>query len=137
MATFDSYHLTPADCIVGMDATGHYWLAIYGFLLEKGFTVKVINPIVTDAYRNMQVRKVKTDPIDAMVIAKVLIWGNTSNPPPPAEGPLPFVSCAASVPMRWTPAATSNGKPSPFLTRSSPSTRPSSPTHSGSPHGKC
>jgi len=88
MATFDSYHLTPADCIVGMDATGHYWLAIYGFLLEKGFTVKVINPIVTDAYRNMQVRKVKTDPIDAMVIAKVLMLGEYIESPAASGGTL-------------------------------------------------
>ena len=61
-----------------MEATGHYWLTFYGFLLEKGFNVKVINPIVTDAYRSMRVRKVKTDPVDALVIAKVLMLGEYS-----------------------------------------------------------
>ena len=33
-----------------MEATGRYWLAIYSVLVGKGYTVKVINPIVTDAF---------------------------------------------------------------------------------------
>jgi transposase len=72
-------------CVIGMEATGHYWLAIYSFLVAKGFTVKVINPIVTDAYRNMSVRKAKTDAIDAVVIARVLRLGEYKESPSASE----------------------------------------------------
>jgi transposase len=72
----------PTDnAVIGMEATGHYWLAIYSFLVGQGFAVKVINPIVTDAYRNMSVRKAKTDQIDAVVIAKVLRLGEYKESP--------------------------------------------------------
>lgn len=69
------------DAVIGMEATGHYWLAIYSFLVGQGYVVKVINPIVTDAYRNMSVRKAKTDQIDAVVIAKVLRLGEYKEAP--------------------------------------------------------
>ncbi len=36
---------------VGMEATGHYWLSLYSYLVEKNFTVRVINPIQTDGWR--------------------------------------------------------------------------------------
>lgn len=88
MAAFDRLSLGPADCMIGMEATGHYWLAFYTFLVGKDFNVKVINPIVTDAYRNMQVRKVKTDPVDARVIAKVLMLGEYSESPAASGGTL-------------------------------------------------
>jgi transposase len=69
------------NAVIGMEATGHYWLAIYSFLVGQNYVVKVINPIVTDAYRNMSVRKVKTDQIDAVVIAKVLRLGEYKEAP--------------------------------------------------------
>ena len=69
------------NAVIGMEATGHYWLAIYSFLVGQNYAVKVINPIVTDAYRNMSVRKVKTDQIDAVVIAKVLRLGEYKEAP--------------------------------------------------------
>ena len=69
------YHLSSDNALVGMEATGHYWLVLYSWLLEKGFQVKVINPLVTDGYRHMQVHKAKTDRIDAEIVAKVLRLG--------------------------------------------------------------
>lgn len=81
IAALGRLDLAPSDCLVGMEATGHYWLAFYSYLMGKGFNLKVINPIVTDAYRSMQVRKVKTDPVDAKVIAKVLMLGEYSESP--------------------------------------------------------
>ncbi len=69
------------NTVIGMEATGHYWLAIYSFLVGQGYSVKVINPIVTDAYRNMSVRKAKTDQIDSVVIAKVLRLGEYKESP--------------------------------------------------------
>jgi transposase len=67
--------------VIGMEATSHYWLVLYSFLVAQGYTVKVINPIVTDAYRNMSVRKAKTDQIDAVVIARVLRLGEYKEAP--------------------------------------------------------
>ncbi len=71
----DKYGLTAVNSLVGMEATGHYWLVLYSWLIEQGFDVKVINPIVTDAYRNMLIRKTKNDRIDAEVVARVLKMG--------------------------------------------------------------
>ena len=71
----DKYALTPENAQVGMEATGHYWLVLYSWLFEKGFDIKVINPIVTDALRNMRIRKVKNDRIDAELVARVLMFG--------------------------------------------------------------
>lgn len=81
LALFEKHNVLPDNCIIGMESTGHYWLVFYSFLVEKGFIVKVINPIVTDAYRNMLVRKVKNDSIDAQVIAKVLMLGEYKESP--------------------------------------------------------
>lgn len=71
----DKFEITADNAIVGMEATGHYWLVLYSYLVEQGFEVKVINPLVTDAYRNMLIRKVKNDRIDAQVVAAVLRLG--------------------------------------------------------------
>ena len=30
---------------IGMEATGHYWLALYSFLVKNHFVVHVVNPI--------------------------------------------------------------------------------------------
>lgn len=67
--------VTPDNAVVGMEATGHYWMVLHAFLLELGFDVKVINPLVTDAYRGMLIRRSKNDRIDALVVAKVLKLG--------------------------------------------------------------
>ena len=48
------YHLSGDNALVGMEATGHYWLVLYSWLLEKGFKVKVLNPLVTDGYRHIR-----------------------------------------------------------------------------------
>ena len=71
----DKYGLTSKNSQVGMEATGHYWLVLYSWLFEKGFDIKVINPIVTDALRNMRVRKVKNDRVDAEIVAKAIMLG--------------------------------------------------------------
>jgi transposase len=61
--------------IIGMEATGHYWLALYSFLTEEGYTVKVINPIQSDAFRKMYIRQTKNDSKDAYVIAQIMRFG--------------------------------------------------------------
>lgn len=73
--TLEKKGIRAGNCIVGMEATSHYWLAFYSFLINHDFDIKVINPIVTDGYRNMLVRKAKNDNIDSQIIAKVLMLG--------------------------------------------------------------
>lgn len=62
---------------VAMEATGHYWLSLYSYLVEKNFTVRVINPIQTDGWRQgVEIRKRKTDIIDSLLIADLLRYGD-------------------------------------------------------------
>ena len=65
----------PADKIkVGLEATGHYSYNILGFLLDKGLTTYVINPLHTNLYRkSLSLRKTKTDRVDARTIATMLM----------------------------------------------------------------
>ena len=56
---------------VGMEATGHYWMVLYEKLVQAGYTVQVINPLVVAARRNITIRGTKTDSADALLIALV------------------------------------------------------------------
>lgn len=62
---------------IGMEATGHYWLSLYSFLIENHFVVHVINPIQTDGWRKgTEIRKRKTDIIDSVLIADFIRYGD-------------------------------------------------------------
>ena len=63
---------------IGMEATGHYWLNLYTWLSDKGFRLHVINPLQSDALRNLYIRKTKTDSVDAKIIADVIRIGQYS-----------------------------------------------------------
>jgi len=53
------------------EATGSYhWLACL-LLKEQGFSVKVINPIITKKYQRASIRNSKTDKIDAQRLAEI------------------------------------------------------------------
>lgn len=72
-----SVHTDKNNVEIGMEATGHYWLSIYSFLIEKGFTVHVVNPIQTDGWRKgTEIRKRKTDIIDSILIADLIRYGD-------------------------------------------------------------
>lgn len=64
--------------VVGMEATGHYWLSLYCFLFDAGFQVNVINPIQSDAIRNLFIRKTKNDARDSFLIAETIRIGRFS-----------------------------------------------------------
>ena len=65
------------ECLVGMEATGHYWISLWEFLDANGYEVVVINPIQTDAFRKVDsLRKTKTDAIDSVLIAEYLRFAN-------------------------------------------------------------
>jgi len=60
------------DVVFGMEATGIYSLPLYSALKRDGCKVKLYNPIQTNGYRKMNIRKTKTDPIDSAIIADML-----------------------------------------------------------------
>src|SRR5699024_51269 len=63
--------------LTGMEATGHYWLALFSFLEEGNYFVHVNNPIQTDAWRKgTEIRKRKTDIIDSVRIADLIRYGS-------------------------------------------------------------
>ena len=58
----------------GLEATGHYSYNLLGFLLDKGLTTFIINPLHTNLYRkSLSLRKTKTDKVDAHTIASMLM----------------------------------------------------------------
>ncbi len=64
--------------VIGMEATGHYWLSLYCFLFDKGYQVNVINPLQSDAVRNLFIRKTKNDAKDSFLIAETIRIGRFS-----------------------------------------------------------
>ena len=60
------------DIIIGLESTAHYGNNLVSFLVTKGLHVCVINPIQTATLRKNNIRKTKTDKVDALVIAKAV-----------------------------------------------------------------
>ena len=67
--------------VVGMEATGHYYLSLYCFLFDKGYQVHAINPVQSDAIRNLFLRKTKNDAKDSFLIAETIRIGRFSSTP--------------------------------------------------------
>jgi len=78
LALFDKLSVQPDSVLIGMEATGHYWLSVYEFLTELGYNVKVINPIQSDAFRKMYIRQTKNDSKDSFIIAQIMRFGQYS-----------------------------------------------------------
>ena len=68
-----------ASPVIGMEATGHYWLNLYTALLARDLETHVINPIQTEAMRRMNIRKTKTDSVDCRYVAQVIRMGDYSD----------------------------------------------------------
>jgi transposase len=71
----DSIRKENVPVVIGLESTGHYWLSLYSFLTGKGYTVIVINPYQSDAWRKVYLSSVKTDKEDAFFIADILRFG--------------------------------------------------------------
>ena len=71
-------HADFSHVVVGMEATGHYWLSVYSFLYDYNFnSIHVINPIQTDGWRKgTEIRKRKNDTIDSVLIADLIRYGD-------------------------------------------------------------
>ena len=72
------FGITTNNCIIGMEATGHYWISLFSYIVDLGFTCYVINPIQSDAFRKMYVRQTKNDSVDSFIIAQIMRFGEFS-----------------------------------------------------------
>lgn len=58
-----------AKPVIVMESTGHYFKLLFNFLKINGYEVVVANPIQTNSIKNIGIRKVKNDKVDAKKIA--------------------------------------------------------------------
>lgn len=58
-----------AKPVVVMESTGHYHKILFYSLCKAGYDVCVINPLQTDSIKNLGIRKVKNDKVDARKVA--------------------------------------------------------------------
>jgi transposase len=60
----------PADALVAMEATGHYWKNLFAALAAEGFALALLNPLRTRRFAGEDLERAKTDSIDALSIAR-------------------------------------------------------------------
>lgn len=72
----EALQVQPGPVQVGLEATGHYWLALYDELTRNGYPVTVLNPLQIAAYRKTGIRKLKSDASDAVWIADYIRVAN-------------------------------------------------------------
>ena len=60
------------DILIGMEDTGHYHFALLKDILDKHYSVALINPVVTDLTRKLQGGISKNDDLDSLTICDVI-----------------------------------------------------------------
>lgn len=55
--------------VIVMESTSHYHLILFQFFMEAGYDVIVVNPLQSSSLKNLNVRKIKNDKVDAYKIA--------------------------------------------------------------------
>jgi transposase len=65
----------PGKVLVGMEATGHYWMCQYHELMRRGYACVVFNPLQTNARSRACIRKTRNDKIDSRTIARLVLSG--------------------------------------------------------------
>ncbi len=75
--------------VVVMESTGHYHKILFHYFTKIGLEVVILNPLQSDSIKNISIRKVKNDKIDAFRIA-MLYKLNQSNI---ATLPLETIEC--------------------------------------------
>lgn len=78
LSLFERLSISKEELLIGMEATGHYWLSVHAFLIELEYEVKVINPIQSEAFRKMYIRQTKNDSKDSFIIAQIMRFGQFS-----------------------------------------------------------
>ncbi len=61
---------SPADCLIAMEATGHYWKNLFVSLAAEGFQIVLLNPLRTRRFAEEELQRTKTDKVDAVSIAR-------------------------------------------------------------------
>jgi transposase len=79
IALFKKLNITADSLVIGMEATGHYWLSAYEYVSGLGYNVKVINPIQSEAFRKMYIRQTKNDSLNSFIIAQIMRFGQYSS----------------------------------------------------------
>ena len=75
----------PADTLIAMEATGHYWKNLFATLVAHGFPVALLNPLRTRRFAGEDLQRTQTDAIDALGIARFA----AQKRPPPTRLPTP------------------------------------------------
>lgn len=77
VAWLESVAESQEDVFVGMEATGHYWMACFAYLVAAGYRVCVVNPMQVHAMRRLKgLAGVKNDRVDARLVAETLRQGD-------------------------------------------------------------
>ena len=58
--------------LIGLEASGHYWMSLWRFLLERDWQVQVFNPVLSSKSARTHLRGRKTDADDALFIARTV-----------------------------------------------------------------
>jgi transposase len=66
----------PAHVLIGMEATGPYWESLYYHLLAAGYPLCVLHPAQTHQAAQQRGLRAKTDQLDAVTIARLLLSGD-------------------------------------------------------------
>jgi transposase len=67
--------MTKGKTLIGLEATGSYHLLVAYRCTQSGYTVNVINPLITRKQNQTNLRRVKTDSADAKLVRHCLISG--------------------------------------------------------------
>lgn len=77
--------VSPKHTLVVMEATSTYWIMLAAHLHEQGYSVSVVNPAQAHHFAKAQLKRAKTDTLDAQTLAQL---ARTLQPqcwtPPPA-----------------------------------------------------
>ena len=69
-----------SQLLIGMEDTGHYHFALLKYLLDRRYTVALINPTTTDLTRKLQGGITKNDPLDSLTICDVISSNQRKKP---------------------------------------------------------
>lgn len=78
----------PATVLVAMEATGHYWQNLFARLAGLGFRIALLNPVRTARFAEEEMRRTKTDALDALGIARFALQKRPVVTPLPEEAAL-------------------------------------------------
>lgn len=73
--------LPTSALLIGMESTGIYGLNLFSFLRNRGFDIRLLNPLLIANFAKLSLRQTKTDKRDALTIAQFLRQNAETLPP--------------------------------------------------------